>query len=96
MLADDGLGIACLQGGGSDALELGAVVGDEGVAEDIVAEVELLPECLVALLEVGAVDGGLFPCVGLEPALEVGLDVDGDIVISLSLEITIFLGSSEF
>ena len=28
MLANDGLGIACLQGGGPDALELGAVVGD--------------------------------------------------------------------
>ena len=83
MLADDGLGIARLEGGGPDALELGAVVGDVGVAEDIVAEVEFLPECLVAFLEVRAVDGGLFPCVGLEPALEVGLDVDGAVFAGL-------------
>lgn len=60
MLADDGLGIACLEGGGSDALELGAVVGDVGVTQDIVAQVEFLPECFVALIEVGAVDGCLF------------------------------------
>ena len=83
MPTDDGLGIARLEGCGPDALELGAVVGDVGMAQGIVAEVEFLPECLDAFLEVGAVDGGLFPCVGLEPAFEVGLDVDGAVFAGL-------------
>ena len=42
-----------MEGGGTDALELGAVVGDVGVTEDFVPEVEGLPDLFVAFLEVG-------------------------------------------
>ena len=35
MLADDELGVACLEGGGTDALVFGAVLGDVGVTEDV-------------------------------------------------------------
>lgn len=46
MFTDDGLGFSCLEGGGPDALEHGAVVGDVGVAQDIVAELEFCRRAL--------------------------------------------------
>ena len=53
------------------------------MTEHVVAEAEVFANFLIASLEVGTMYGGLFPCVGLEPALEVGLDVDGAVFASL-------------
>lgn len=47
------------------------------MAQDVMPEFELLSEGLVAFLEIGAVDGCFFLGVGLEPCLEIGLNVDG-------------------
>ena len=84
VLADDGLGVASLEGGVAHGAEGADRHGNIGVAEDVVAEGELLPDFAEDAVDVFGRDLGIaLEGVFFEPGAEVGLDLDGAALVDL-------------
>ena len=84
MFADDGLGVTSLEGGVADGAEGADGHGNVGMAQDVVAEGELLPDFTEDAVDVFRRDlriglDGIF----FEPGAEVGLDIDGAALVDL-------------
>ena len=84
VFANDGLGVASLEGGVADGAEGADGHGNVGMAQDVVAEGEFLPDFAEDAVDVFGRDLGIaLDGVFFEPGAEVGLYLDGAALVDL-------------